>query len=219
MHIAVATSTCVMIVNAAAATRRHQKAGNILRAYVWPLAGYIAVGAALGALAAMRIDGGLVRRPSSPTAVTLADCLLRQGFLAHDGGGQPRPLGGAATAGGGLAIGAVAAFLGVGGSVMTVPLRRRGLPMAQAAAMANPLTLPVAVAGTLAYVVAARDLPAGLAPWMAGYVDLPAFALLSLGSLVGIRLGAPLIPRIPDRLHARAYLVLLALVLLGMLLA
>ena len=221
MHIAVATSTCVMIVNAAAATRRHQKAGNILRAYVWPLAGYIAVGAALGALAAMRIDGGLVRLAFiAYLAVTLADCLLRQGFLAHDGGGQPRPLGGAATAGGGLAIGAVAAFLGVGGSVMTVPLlRRRGLPMAQAAAMANPLTLPVAVAGTLAYVVAARDLPAGLAPWMAGYVDLPAFALLSLGSLVGIRLGAPLIPRIPDRLHARAYLALLALVLLGMLLA
>ena len=58
-----------------------------------------------------------------------------------------------------------------------------------------------------------------VAPWMAGYVDLPAFALLSLGSLVGIRLGAPLIPRIPDRLHARAYLALLALVLLGMLLA
>ena len=111
MHIAVATSTCVMIVNAAAATRRHQKAGNILRAYVWPLAGYIAVGAALGALAAMRIDGGLVRLAFiAYLAVTLADCLLRQGFLAHDGGGQPRPLGGAATAGGGLAIGAVAAF-------------------------------------------------------------------------------------------------------------
>ena len=125
MHIAVATSTCVMIVNAAAATRRHQKAGNILRAYVWPLAGYIAVGAALGALAAMRIDGGLVRLAFiAYLAVTLADCLLRQGFLAHDGGGQPRPLGGAATAGGGLAIGAVAAFLGVGGSVMTVPLLR-----------------------------------------------------------------------------------------------
>ena len=92
MHIAVATSTCVMIVNAAAATRRHQKAGNILRAYVWPLAGYIAVGAALGALAAMRIDGGLVRLAFiAYLAVTLADCLLRQGFLAHDGGGQPRP--------------------------------------------------------------------------------------------------------------------------------
>ena len=215
MHIAVATSTCVMIVNAAAATRRHQKAGNILRAYVWPLAGYIAVGAALGALAAMRIDGGLVRLAFiAYLAVTLADCLLRQGFLAHDGGGQPRPLGGAATAGGGLAIGAVAAFLG--GRQRDDGAAAPALPMAQAAAMANPLTLPVAVAGTLAYVVAARDLPAGLAPWMAGYVDLPAFALLSLGSLVGIRLGAPLIPRIPDRLHARAYL-LLALVLLGML--
>jgi len=51
-----------------------------------------------------------------------------------------------------------------------------------------------------------------------GYVDLLAFAALALGSLIGIRLGAPLIPRIPDRLHARVYILLLALVMLSMLL-
>ena len=34
----------------------------------------------------------------------------------------------------------------------------------------------------------------------------------------GIRLAAPLIPRIPDRLHARVYVLLLALVMLSMLL-
>ena len=34
----------------------------------------------------MRIDGGLVRLAFiAYLAVTLADCLLRQGFLAHDG--------------------------------------------------------------------------------------------------------------------------------------
>ncbi|MCW0206896.1 MAG: TSUP family transporter, partial [Achromobacter sp.] len=61
MHIAVATSTCVMIVNSVAATRKHQRAGNILRAYVWPLAAFIAAGALLGALAATWASGGLVR--------------------------------------------------------------------------------------------------------------------------------------------------------------
>ena len=66
---------------------------------------------------------------------------------------------------------------------------------------------------------AARALPAPLAPWIIGYVDLLAFAALALGSLAGIRLAAPLIPRIPDRLHARVYVALLALVLLSMLLA
>ena len=220
MHIAVATSTCVMIVNAAAATRRHQKAGNILRAYVWPLAGYIAVGAALGALAAMRIDGGLVRLAFiAYLAVTLADCLLRQGFLAHDGGGQPRPLGGAATAGGGLAIGAVAAFLGVGGSVMTVPL----LP-------ARPADGPGRGHGQSADAARGRGRHAGLCrrrprpARRSGAVDGRLCGPARLRPAVtGIAGGHPAgraaDPRIPDRLHARAYLALLALVLLGMLLA
>lgn len=219
MHIAVATSTCVMIVNSLAATRKHQRAGNILRAYVWPLAGYIGAGALLGALAATHASGDLVRHAFvAYLAVTILDCLLRQGFMAQREARAPRPLGRAATVGGGVAIGAIATFLGVGGSVMTVPLlRRRGLPMAKAAAMANPLALPVAVVGTLAYMAAARGLPAALAPWIVGYVDLLAFAALALGSLAGIRLAAPLIPRIPDRLHARVYVLLLAIVMLSML--
>lgn len=218
MHIAVATSTCVMIVNSVAATRKHQRAGNILRAYVWPLAAFIAAGALLGALAATWASGGLVRNAFiAYLGVTILDCLLRQGFMAP-GDARPRPLGPGVLVGGGVAIGAIAAFLGVGGSVMTVPLlRRRGLPMSKAAAMANPLTLPVAIAGTLAYMAAARGLPEALAPWIVGYVDLLAFAALALGSLAGIRLAAPLIPRIPDRLHARVYVLLLALVMLSML--
>jgi len=220
MHIAVATSTCVMIVNSIAATRKHQRAGNILRAYVWPLAGFIAVGALLGAWAATRASGDLVRVAFIVyLGVTILDCVLRQGFMAQHAAQTPRPLGQGVVVGGGVVIGAIATFLGVGGSVMTVPLlRRRGLPMAKAAAMANPLTLPVALVGTVTYMAAARSLPAALAPWIVGYVDLLAFAALALGSLIGIRLGAPLIPRIPDRLHARVYILLLALVMLSMLL-
>jgi uncharacterized membrane protein YfcA len=221
MHIAVATSTCVMIVNSVAATRKHQRAGNIVRSYVWPLAAFIGAGALLGAWAATRASGDVVRYAFiAYLGVTILDCLLRQGFMAQHEARAARPLGQGVTVGGGVVVGVIATFLGVGGSVMTVPLlRRRGLPMAKAAAMANPLTLPVAIVGTLAYMAAARALPAPLAPWIIGYVDLLAFAALALGSLAGIRLAAPLIPRIPDRLHARVYVALLALVLLSMALA
>lgn len=220
MHIAVATSTCVMIVNAIASTRKHQRAGNIVRSYVWPLAGFIAAGALLGAWAAARASGDLVRGIFiAYLGVTILDCVLRQGFLTQPSAPTPRPLGLGAMVGGGVVIGAIATFLGVGGSVMTVPLlRRRGLPMTQAAAMANPLTLPVAVVGTLSYMAAAQTLREALAPWIIGYVDLLAFAALALGSLAGIRLAAPLIPRIPDALHARVYVGLLAVVMLSMLL-
>ena len=119
--------------------------------------------------------------------------------------------------GGGVGIGTIATFLGVGGSVMTVPLLRRcGLSMSQATSMANPLSLPVALVGTLTYMAMAGFTEFDLGPWFVGYVDVMAFAVLTVGSLVGIRLATPWIGRIPDRMHARVYVGLLVLVMLGM---
>jgi uncharacterized membrane protein YfcA len=84
--------------------------------------------------------------------------------------------------------------------------------------MANPLSLPVALAGTLTYMAMAM---AGfsafdLGLWYVGYVDLLAFAVLTVGSVVGIRLATPWIGRIPDWIHARVYVGLLVLVMISM---
>jgi uncharacterized membrane protein YfcA len=43
-----------------------------------------------------------------------------------------------------------------------------------------------------------------------------AFAVLTVGSLVGIRLAMPWIGRIPDRMHARVYVGLLVLVMISL---
>jgi uncharacterized membrane protein YfcA len=218
MHIAVATSTCVMIVNALVATLKHQRAGHLIRHYVWPLAGYIGVGSVLGAMAAVWVSGEVIRYAFIVyLGLTIADCLLRGGFLEPLHGQSPRRLGMAQTLGGGLLIGTVATFLGVGGSVMTVPLLRRcGLSMTQATSMANPLSVPVALAGTLTYMALAGFSPVELGPWFIGYVDLLAFGVLTLGSLLGIRMASRWIGVLADRLHARVYISLLVLVMLSM---
>lgn len=218
MHIAVATSTCVMIVSSAMATRRHRLKGNIVWSRVWPLAGYIAAGAVAGAALAVTADGALARWLFvAYLAVTIVDCLLRRGFISQETDAPQRRISSMKTALSGVAIGVIATFLGVGGSVMTVPMmRRQGLSMAYATAMANPLSLPVALAGTLTYMVMAwrnAGLPGG---WYLGYVDIPAFAVLTLGSWLGSQLATPLVGRIPDRLHAKVYLGLLAIVLVSM---
>ena len=218
MHIAVATSTCVMIVNALVATAKHRRAGNLIRDYLWPLGGYIGVGAVVGAVAAMWVSGEVIRYAFiAYLGVTILDCLLRRGFLTQTDNEIPRRLGKAEVSGGGVGIGAIATFLGVGGSVMTVPLLRRcGLSMTQATSMANPLSLPVAVAGTLTYMGMAGFTEFDLGAWFIGYVDMLAFAVLTMGSLLGIRLATPWIGRIPDRVHARVYVGLLMLVMLSM---
>jgi uncharacterized membrane protein YfcA len=218
MHIAVATSTCVMIVNAAIATGKHRRAGNLIRHYLWPLGGFIGVGAVVGAVAAMWASGEVIRYAFiAYLGVTIADCLLRRGFLTAPDTAIPRRLGRAEVSGGGVGIGTIATFLGVGGSVMTVPLLRRcGLSMSQATSMANPLSFPVALAGTLTYMAMAGFTEFDLGPWFVGYVDLLAFAVLTVGSLVGIRLATPWIGRIPDRMHARVYIGLLVLVMISL---
>ena len=220
MQIAVATSTCVMIVNALIATGKHRRAGNLRRAYIWPLAGFIGIGSVLGAVLASLVSSEAMRWAFVVyLGLTIVDCLARRGFMQPGAMLSAQPLKLSVTVGGGLVIGMVATFLGVGGSVMTVPLlRRSGLSMNLATAMANPLSVPVAVVGTLTYVALAGFRPLGLGPWFAGYVDLLAFAVLILGSLVGMRLATPWIGSLPDRLHARVYIGLLVLVLLAMLL-
>jgi uncharacterized membrane protein YfcA len=217
MHIAVATSTCVMIVNALVATGKHHRAGNLIRQYLWPLGGFIGLGAVVGAVAAMWVSGEVIRYAFiAYLGVAIVDCLFRRGFLRHTDNVIPRRLGRAEESGGGVGIGAIATFLGVGGSVMTVPLLRRcGLSMSQATSMANPLSLPVALAGTLTYMAMAGFTEFDLGAWFIGYVDLLAFAVLTMGSMMGIRLATPWIGRIPDELHAWVYIGLLIIVMLG----
>ncbi|MEW2292974.1 sulfite exporter TauE/SafE family protein [Streptomyces sp. NPDC006743] len=216
MHVAVATSTAVMLVNAAWATVAQHRAGRLRREYLWPLAGYVLLGAALGSLVATRISDTLLNALFAVyLLVTIADSVLRKGFLAVTGDGAPRPLGRITTTLGGAGIGTVAASLGVGGSVMTVPLlRRRGLPMATATALANPLSVPVALAGSVVYALA----PAAQAhTGRLGYVDLGAGAALLCGSLPAIAVVKRLGGRVPDRLHSAAYVALLVPVLIVML--
>jgi uncharacterized membrane protein YfcA len=218
MHIAVATSTCVMIVTAVLATRRHARKGNILWPQVWPLAACIGVGAVVGAAAATLANGEFVRWAFVVyLGVSILDCVARKGFMAQAEDKTPQAPGAVITAIVGVVIGVVATFLGVGGSVMTVPMmRRRGLDMTRATAMANPLTVPVALAGTATYMLTAWHQPVPLSAWHVGYVDLAAFAVLTCGSLVGVQAATPFIGRIPDRLHAQIYVGLLSLVLISM---
>jgi uncharacterized protein len=218
MHVAVATSSAIMVVNASSATVASAKLGRFRREYIWPIMAFIAVGAALGAFAANRAPEAMLHVLFvAYIAVTLVDSVVRKGFFGNSGGPTAgEPLSTTASTLGGIGIGGVASFLGIGGSVLTVPLlRRRGVAMAEATALANPLSLPVAIAGTAVYALAT---PAAAHPGQLGYVSLAAAAALLAGSLPTIALTKRILVgrQIRDRVHAVAYLILLGIILLAM---
>ncbi|WP_132728285.1 sulfite exporter TauE/SafE family protein [Raoultella sp. BIGb0138] len=216
MQIAVATSALVMLCAALLATWRHLRAGTLCWRPLRVMFIGIAAGGIAGAVLALSVKGEWIRGLFiAYLLATILDCYLRPGFMAP---ATPRPAPTAArelATGGG--IGLIAAFLGVGGSVMTVPLiRRRGAAMAQAAAMANLLTLPLAASATLTWLVLAWLSPTRLPGGFIGDIWLSAAGLLVAGSWLGLRMAARWLGRLPDRWHARIYPLLLMTVLLVM---
>ncbi|WP_439944494.1 TSUP family transporter [Streptomyces sp. BBFR115] len=222
--VAVATSSLVMVVNAAvatAATPRPLLTG--LRRSV-PSLVLLGAGGLAGAVAATfappwLITWGFVLYLTA----TLVDVLVRPGFLRPAHGGPAGDGAAAVPAALGVPIGSVASFLGVGGSVLTVPLlRRSGLRMAAATALANPLTLCISAPACAVFLTtspATGDAgDTGALLLAAGSVDLGAVALLLLGAVPVVVLLRRRPPRITDRVHARGYVALLALVLTAMLL-
>ncbi|MFJ8159464.1 TSUP family transporter [Streptomyces sp. NPDC096136] len=220
--VAVATSSLAMVVSSGVATAATPR--PVLRRLrgTAPLLLLLGAGGLVGAAAASFASAGLIHWGFvAYLAVTVLDVLARPGFLrppsaaAEDADGRE---GFAVPAVLGLPIGAVASFLGVGGSVMTVPLlRRSGLPMDAAAALANPLTACISAPACAVFLAGTHGTDTRALVSAVGPVDLGAAALLLVGALPVVVLLRRSPPGLADRLHARAYVALLCLVLTVML--
>ena len=105
----------------------------------------------------------------------------------------------------GLLAGVASGLLGVGGGVVIVPLLVIWAGYAQRDAHAWSLgaIVPIALAGLIAYGVAGR-------------VQLPEAAALTVGSLVGAAIGADLLSRLPERTLKLAFGLALIAISLSM---
>lgn len=211
LRVATATSALVMLVNAAVATastrrdvleRLHGRSG---------LFTLLIAGGAAGAAVA-RIAPDMVLRWGFVLYVgmTVIDLVARPGFIRQRAIQERRsgmagdtirtPLG--------LPIGAVAAFLGVGGSIMTVPMMRRsGASMPVATALANPLTLAIAAPAVAVTLLTPVSFPT--TGGLVGAIDVRAALALLAGAMPVIVILRRRPPRIPAALHAWGYIALL----------
>lgn len=218
MQIAVATSAVVMLFSATVATLRHARAGSLpWRSLSWLLLA-VALGSMVGAVAASQLSGKLLHRLFIIyLLLTLLDCAFRPGFLDCPSTTPSRP--GLRQDGlTGILIGTIAAMLGVGGSVMSLPLmRRRGYSMADAAAIANLLTLPIAAMATFTWLGMTLRVTPDFGTGFIGFIWFQAALILAASAWFGMRVARYATAHLPDRWHARTYLLLLATVLIAML--
>ena len=207
VHMAVATSLCVMLVTSLSSLLAHHRRGAIYWPVVRSMAVGLMAGAVLGAVIADFLQGEILIRIFGLFAI-LAGLQL---ILGRDGDGE-KPLPGqpyAAATGG--SIGMISALIGIGGGAMTVPwLLWHGVQAQRAVATSAACGYPIAVTGSLSFVVLGQG--SGLPDSVLGYVHLPAFAGIALVGALAAPLGAATVHRLPPGFVRRVFGLFLALV-------
>ncbi|WP_339265160.1 sulfite exporter TauE/SafE family protein [Paenibacillus sp. FSL W8-0187] len=217
MHTAVGTSLAVMIINSTNSTYNHSKQGNINWMVFRQLAGFIASGALIGGLLARYIDGGLLK---CAFIMLLCYVIISNLYKKTANSNDEFPIsplpGRMSRFVIGSFIGIISTLLGIGGSVMTIPyLRKYGMRMLHAVALATPLGLPVAIVGASTYLASGLRV-AGMPDSTIGFIYIPALIGFSLGGLIGVPIGRRWAQKIPDTLFFRIYLWLLIIVVITM---
>lgn len=216
MHVAIGTSLAIMIVNSVNSTISHHRKGHVLWFIFRQLAPMIAVGALIGGLTSPLVKGDTLRYLFIALIIyTIISSLIGNKFV-NVNTDQIRMPGRIKTAAVGGGVGFISTLLGVGGSLMTIPfLRTCRLKMVNAVSLATPLSLPIAIVGSITSIFVGlqrTDLP----PWSFGYVYLPAFIGIVVGGFIGVPIGTRISHRLPDALFSKIYLALLVVVVITM---
>jgi len=197
VHLSITTSLAFIMVNSIYTTFHHHKNGHLL----FPLFKRIVIFVIMGALVGSQLD--LILPSLWPKVIFIALMLvvLVQSFLQkHQNINSQHIIPGVASrASIGLLIGTLSAIVGVGGSTITNPyMLHYKYPMKQCAAMSTALAIPMgffAISTLMVHSIGMSSLPSG----SVGFIYIPAFVGLLIGSFIGSPLGVFIVKRVSNK--------------------
>ena len=214
VHLALGTSVATIIFTSAASVRSHHLRGAVHWAAWRRMLPGVVAGTFAGALLASRLDARLLTVVFTILIYALATQMLVDVKPVPSG----RLQGVAAMSAVGGLIGFISSLSATGGASLTVPfLVKRNVSIHHAIGTAAAVGWPLAVAGTLGYILAGWARP-GLPEWSAGFVYLPALAWIVAASVTMAPLGARVAHRTPGRTLKRVFAVVLYALATNMLL-
>ena len=214
LHVAVATSMATIIPTSISSSSSHAKRGSVdgevLRRWSVP----IVIGSLAGALLASRVDARMLAAVFGGVALLVAlKMVLPLDHLVLRRSVPGGPTGAVIPA----VIGAVAAMMGIGGGVLSVPtMTLCGEPMHKAVGTGAALGLWISVPATLGYLLASAPDAAAL-PFTIGYVSLLGFAVIAPMSWIVAPFGARLAHSLDRRRLSAAFGLFLLVVAARML--
>jgi uncharacterized membrane protein YfcA len=205
LHLALGTSMASILFTATSSARAHHRHGAVNMHIVRSITPGLLLGTALGALIASRVApfyltiffASFVFFAGAQMLLNLKPLATRQ---------LPGRLGMTLV---GTGIGAISSLVSVGGGVMSVPfMLRHNITLRNAIGTSAALGLPIAIGGTIGYVVTGLALTE-LPQYSLGFVYLPALLLLAVGTSFTTHLGATAAHRLPLKWLRRGFALLL----------
>jgi uncharacterized membrane protein YfcA len=205
MHLAIGTSLATIVVTSISSARAHHRRGAIEWRSFRQLTPGVIVGALLGAAVADTLRSDTLRFGFAIFVFLVA---LQMAWNRTPAPHRQLPgRGGLAVAG--TVIGAISSLVGIGGGTMTVPfLAWCNVALPRAVGTSAAVGLPIAVSGTVGFVVAGWNEP-GLPAGSLGYVYLPAFFAITVTSTVFAVVGARLAHRLSPTVLRRVFALFL----------
>lgn len=211
VHVALATALASILLTGLSSARAHHRRGSVL----WPTVAWLVpgllIGGWVGSLVATKLEGEWLRGFISVYCY-LAALQLGLDWPKARAERPDAPRGPGYSAFGAL-IGAISAFVGIGGGSMTVPLLVwRGVRPVRAVGTSSACGVAIALASAAGY-AAHGPVPGSLPEGSWGYVFVPAAVGIALASV----LTAPLGTRIAHHISGKALKAIFAvfLVLVG----
>ena len=205
MIMSVATSLATIVFTSISSVLAHHRLNSVLWDKVIVLGPGIMIGAALGAVVADYMSGGVLRF----IFIFYLLCVGVQMALQL----KPKPgqqqLSKEWSLGAAGMIGLLSSLLGIGGGTLIVPfLVHFQTPMRNAVAIASACGLPIALVGTIGYALLGRD-ALQLPEWSLGYIYVPSFLGIVLTSMYTASIGAKLAHKLPAEKLKRYFSLLL----------
>ncbi len=205
LHLALGTSLSTILFTSISSARAHHSRGAVN----WQTVRYIVPGIAIGCLAgawlAARLETGLLKMLFVAFEFYVGTQMLLE-FTPNPVRALPGRIGMAAA---GTVIGLVSSLVGIGGGTLSVPFMVFcNRDMREAVGTSAAIGFPIALFGTLGFVLAGRGIDTLPAQAM-GFVYLPALAGLVLASMLTAPLGARLAHRLPVPVLKKLFAVLL----------
>jgi uncharacterized membrane protein YfcA len=205
VHLALGTGMASVLFTSSASVREHHRLGSV----DWSIVRRLAPGMVAGTLLSTLASGWVAQRTLALSFAVIVYGGAIQLLLGRKPHAARILPGFAGTLAVGLAIGIVCGLVSAGGAFLTVPFMLFcGVAMHTAIGTAAAVGIPVAVIGTVGFIVSGWHV-ASLPPYSVGFVFLPALVALVIASTVTAPFGARAAHRLPVATLKRVFAGLL----------